>query len=67
MESFEETAAVERRDSAETLATLSVMSEATSFLILHGIENHRPPEHWQFLLARAARRAPPRGALRGTS
>jgi predicted alpha/beta hydrolase family esterase len=23
----------------------------TSFLILHGIENHRPPEHWQFLLA----------------
>ncbi|MCW2965363.1 MAG: putative hydrolase [Actinomycetia bacterium] len=24
---------------------------ATSFLILHGIENHRPPEHWQFLLA----------------
>ncbi len=21
------------------------------FLILHGIENHRPPEHWQFLLA----------------
>ncbi len=22
-----------------------------SFLILHGIENHRPPEHWQFLLA----------------
>jgi predicted alpha/beta hydrolase family esterase len=24
---------------------------ATSFLILHGIENHRPPGHWQFLLA----------------
>jgi predicted alpha/beta hydrolase family esterase len=22
-----------------------------SFLILHGIENHRPPQHWQFLLA----------------
>ncbi|HEV7641243.1 MAG TPA: alpha/beta hydrolase [Gaiellaceae bacterium] len=22
-----------------------------SFLILHGIENHRPPAHWQFLLA----------------
>ncbi len=22
-----------------------------SFLILHGIENHRAPEHWQFLLA----------------
>ena len=22
-----------------------------SFLILHGIENHRPPDHWQFLLA----------------
>jgi predicted alpha/beta hydrolase family esterase len=22
-----------------------------SFLILHGIENHRPPEHWQFWLA----------------
>jgi predicted alpha/beta hydrolase family esterase len=21
------------------------------FLILHGIENHRPPQHWQFLLA----------------
>ena len=24
---------------------------ATGFLILHGVENHRPPEHWQFLLA----------------
>jgi predicted alpha/beta hydrolase family esterase len=24
-----------------------------SFLILHGIENHRPPQHWQFLLAAA--------------
>ncbi len=24
---------------------------AASFLILHGIENHRPPDHWQFLLA----------------
>jgi predicted alpha/beta hydrolase family esterase len=23
---------------------------ATGFLILHGVENHRPPEHWQFLL-----------------
>jgi predicted alpha/beta hydrolase family esterase len=23
----------------------------TSFLILHGIENDRPPQHWQFLLA----------------
>jgi uncharacterized protein len=23
----------------------------SSFLILHGIENHRPPEHWQFWLA----------------
>jgi hypothetical protein len=23
----------------------------TSYLILHGIENHRPPEHWQFQLA----------------
>jgi serine hydrolase len=23
----------------------------TGFLILHGIENHRPPGHWQFLLA----------------
>lgn len=22
-----------------------------SFLILHGLENHRPPEHWQFQLA----------------
>jgi uncharacterized protein len=27
------------------------MSMATGYLILHGIENHRPPEHWQFLLA----------------
>jgi len=26
---------------------------ATGFLILHGVENHRPPEHWQFLLAAA--------------
>ena len=24
---------------------------ACGFLILHGIENHRPPGHWQFLLA----------------
>jgi predicted alpha/beta hydrolase family esterase len=24
---------------------------ATGFLILHGIGNHRPPQHWQFLLA----------------
>jgi uncharacterized protein len=24
---------------------------ARSFLILHGIENHRPPAHWQFQLA----------------
>jgi hypothetical protein len=24
---------------------------ASGFLILHGVENHRPPEHWQFLLA----------------
>jgi uncharacterized protein len=24
-----------------------------SFLILHGLENHRPPQHWQFLLAAA--------------
>jgi uncharacterized protein len=23
----------------------------TGFLILHGIENHRPPQHWQFQLA----------------
>lgn len=23
----------------------------TSYLILHGLENHRPPEHWQFWLA----------------
>jgi predicted alpha/beta hydrolase family esterase len=23
----------------------------TSFLILHGLDNHRPPDHWQFLLA----------------
>jgi predicted alpha/beta hydrolase family esterase len=22
-----------------------------SFLLLHGLENHRPPEHWQFWLA----------------
>jgi uncharacterized protein len=24
---------------------------APSVLILHGLENHRPPQHWQFLLA----------------
>jgi len=35
----------------EQFTTLSVIRVATSFLILHGIENHRPPEHWQFLLA----------------
>jgi hypothetical protein len=29
---------------------------ATGFLILHGVENHRPPEHWQFLLFHAAGR-----------
>jgi predicted alpha/beta hydrolase family esterase len=23
----------------------------SSFLILHGLENHRPPDHWQFWLA----------------
>ncbi len=23
----------------------------SSYLILHGIDNHRPPQHWQFLLA----------------
>jgi uncharacterized protein len=28
-----------------------VIAMATRFLILHGVENHRPPEHWQFLLA----------------
>ena len=27
------------------------MDANPSFLILHGIENHRPPQHWQFLLA----------------
>ena len=27
------------------------MGVTMSFLILHGIENHRPPQHWQFLLA----------------
>lgn len=27
------------------------MAMDPSFLILHGIENHRPPEHWQFWLA----------------
>jgi predicted alpha/beta hydrolase family esterase len=27
------------------------MAMTASFLILHGIENHRPPGHWQFLLA----------------
>lgn len=26
-----------------------------SFLILHGIENHRPPEHWQYWLAERLR------------
>jgi predicted alpha/beta hydrolase family esterase len=26
-----------------------------SFLILHGLENHRPPEHWQFWLAEQLR------------
>jgi serine hydrolase len=30
---------------------LIVIAMATGFLILHGVENHRPPEHWQFLLA----------------
>jgi hypothetical protein len=29
------------------------MGVTASFLILHGIENHRPPQHWQFLLAAA--------------
>ncbi len=24
-----------------------------AFLILHGLENHRPPQHWEFLLAAA--------------
>jgi predicted alpha/beta hydrolase family esterase len=28
---------------------------STSFLILHGLENHRPPEHWQFWLAEQLR------------
>jgi hypothetical protein len=28
---------------------------APAFLILHGIENHRPPEHWQFWLAKQLR------------
>lgn len=27
------------------------MGMVAGFLILHGIENHRPPGHWQFLLA----------------
>ncbi|MBA2631286.1 MAG: alpha/beta hydrolase [Thermoleophilaceae bacterium] len=27
------------------------MTAHSSFLILHGIANHRPPEHWQFRLA----------------
>lgn len=27
------------------------MTVPTAFLILHGIANHRPPEHWQFWLA----------------
>ena len=26
------------------------------FLILHGVENHRPPEHWQYWLAEELRR-----------
>ncbi|MDA8062327.1 MAG: alpha/beta hydrolase [Actinomycetota bacterium] len=30
---------------------------APSFLILHGIENYRPPQHWQFLLAADLTRA----------
>jgi uncharacterized protein len=33
------------------------MAMAASFLILHGIENHRPPQHWQFLLAADLARA----------
>jgi len=32
-------------------SNLIVIALATGFLILHGVENHRPPEHWQFLLA----------------
>lgn len=24
---------------------------AEAYLVLHGIENHRPPEHWQFWIA----------------
>jgi hypothetical protein len=32
-------------------SNLIVIAMATGFLILHGVENHRPPEHWQFLLA----------------
>lgn len=31
--------------------TLPLWGLSASFLILHGIENHRPPDHWQFLLA----------------
>jgi hypothetical protein len=27
------------------------MEMTTSFLILHGLDNQRPPQHWQFLLA----------------
>lgn len=30
---------------------------SSSFLILHGLENHRPPEHWQHWLAERLRAA----------
>ena len=30
---------------------LIVIAVATGFLILHGVDNVRPPEHWQSLLA----------------
>lgn len=31
----------------------NVIAVSARFLILHGLENHRPPQHWQFLLAAA--------------
>ncbi len=37
--------------SSRSRLNLTVIAMAASFLLLHGIENHRPPQHWQFLLA----------------
>ena len=35
--------------------SVMAVSSPRSFLILHGIENHRPPEHWQYWLAERLR------------